>query len=409
MTRIQRLLGVQSGSQARPAGWMAPAAITVAVVTACSALALARPAHHEEHPAHDGDIAFFSGSHDVDVVAVLRELGSQDAAFFEVLREAGLDNRTMMMILEKLGPDEQVQKALERAAMGSRHLAFELHRLHGQFEKEVAAGLISKEQATKNYHLVLQEMKRVLTPVVIDESRLEMEAVKKRLDDQIVAGLITDVEAKELLHKAHDALKARLMALAPPDDVQRVVVVDLLDAWGMPIHETYGLKSRKEFEVKLHAIGTQLKADLAEGLINEVAAKQRYLEAEEKFYGKLHRANKVTFPGAVERLHKIHESVRADLEAGRITERQAEERIHAAAAAVHEMMAEQKGHLRHEMPDSMRDRLHQLHDEIMVALEDGIITEAEAEDRMRAAKLELHEQLKAEMEQRHANKRHQQD
>ena len=386
MTRIQRLLGVRTGPQARTGGWMAPAAITIAVVTACSALTLARPAHHEEHPAHDGDIVFFGGSHDVDMIAVLRDLGSRDTEFFEVLREAGLDNATMMMILEKLGPDEQVQKALERAAMGSRHLEFELHRLHGQFEKDVAAGLISKEQATKKYHLVLQEMKGLLTPVVIDESQREMDAVRKQLDEQIAAGRILDVEAEYLLHDAHDALKAKIMARGV----------------GEP-------KVLKEFVVKLHGIGTQLKADLAERLITEAEAKQRYVEAGEQFYGKLHRANNARFPGAVERLHKIHETVRADLEAGRITQRQAEERIHAAAAKLHKRMAAQMEHPRHEMTDSMRARLHDLHDEIKADYEAGIITKAEAGELMQAAKLELHEQYRARFERRHADKGHNKD
>ena len=115
------------------------------------------------------------------------------------------------------------------------------------------------------------------------------------------------------------------------------------------------------------------------------------------------------FPGAVERLQKLHESVRADLEAGRITQRQAEERIHDAATAVHKLMAENKGKLRHEMPDSMRARLHDLHEEIKADYEAGIITRAEAGERMQAAKLELYEELKEEMEQRHAKKRRHKD
>ena len=111
-------------------------------------------------------------------------------------------------------------------------------------------------------------------------------------------------------------------------------------------------------------------------------------------------------PGAVERLHKLHDSVRADLEAGRITQRQAEERIHAAAAKLHELMAKKEGHPRREMPDSMRARLKELHEEIKADYEAGLITGAEAEDLMRAAKLELQDELRAEMEQRHEKRRH---
>ena len=383
MTRIQRLLGVQSGSQARSGGWMASAAITIVVVTACSALTLARPAHHEEHPAHDKDIALVGGSHDVDLIAVLRELGSKDTEFFEVLREAGLDNRTMLMILEKLGPDEQVQKALKSAAMGARHLEFELHRLHGQFEKDVAAGLISKEQATKKYHLVLQEMKRVLTPVVIDEAKREMAAVKEELAQQVAAGFITDAEAKDRIEEAHDALKTRIMAGGAGE-----------------------LHARRVFEDKLHVIHDQIKAELADGVLTEAEAKQRYLEVREQFAGRLHRVDNVLFPAeAVAHLHELHESVKADLEAGRITKRQAEKRIHAAAAKLHEMM-DKHGQVRHEIPAAMRDRLHEIHDKISAALEAGLITESEAEDRIRAAKRELHEQVRDVYEQRHADKRH---
>ncbi len=383
MTRIQRLLGVQSGSQSRSSGWMTPAAITIAVVTTCSALTLARP-HHEEHPDHD--VAYFGQPHDVDVVAVLRRIGSEDAAFFEVLQEAGLDNQTMMMILEKLGPDERVQEALDHAAARSLHIELKLHKLHEQLEEKLAAGHISKEEATEHFHAVLEEVKADLRPSIIHEAEREMEAVKKRLDDQVAAGLITDAEAEGRFYDAHELLKARMMARGAGE-----------------------LKARKEFEDKLHAIGALIKADLAEGLITEVEAKQRYEKAKRKVMGMLRRVDNAMIPGAVERLHKLHDSVRADLEAGRITQRQAEERIHAAAAKLHELMAKKEGHLRREMPDSMRARLKELHEEIKADYEAGLITGAEAEDLMRAAKLELQDQLRAEMEQRHEERRRHED
>ncbi len=384
MTRIQRLLCVQPGTQARPGGWLASAAITIAVVTACSALALARPAEHgEPHHGHDADVTLHP--HDVDVVGVLRELGSEDAAFFEVLRDAGLDNRMMMMILEKLGPNERVQKALEEASARSLHIELRLHKLNEQLEEKVAAGHISRDEARLHFEAMLQEVKQDLRPSVIDEARRHMATVKLRLEDQVAAGIITDAEAEVQLHEAHDALKARMMARGAGE-------------W----------KARKEFEVQLHAIGAQLKADVAEGLITEAEAKQQY-EAKKKVMAMLRQVDTGILPGAVERLHKLHESVRADLAAGRISERQAEERIHAAATEVRELMAKKKGRLRDEMPESMRARLKELHEEIRADYEAGLITGAEAEDLMRAAKLELHEELKAEMEQRHAKKRRHKD
>ncbi len=382
MTRIQRLLGVKTGTPARTGGWMTPAVITIAVVTTCSALTLARPAEHDERHAHDRDVAHVDVSHDVDVINVLREVGSEDVAFFEVLREAGLDNQTMMMILEKLGPNERVQKALDAAAVRSVYVELKLHRLHEQLEEKVAAGHISKDEAREHFRVMLKEVKQDLGPRIIHEAERRMAEVKLRLDDQVAAGIITDAEAEAQLHEAHDALKARMMT-----------------------DRSSELKARKDYEDKLHAIGLKVRADLAEGLITEVEAKTRYEQAK-KMMGVLRRVDRSKLPAdAVERLYKLHESVRADLEAGRITKRQAEERIHAAAAKLHELMARKQEHLRHEMPDSMRARLQELHEEIKADYEAGLITEAEAKDMIRAAKLELQEQLKAEMNERHERKR----
>ncbi len=260
MTRIQRLLGAQTGAPTRSAGWMTPVGMTIAVVAACTALTLARPADEKEHPGPDHDVAHFGPTDDVDLVALLQKIDAREAAFFAVLRDAGLDDETMMMILERLGPDERVRKALAKA---DRHEVHELHEVHEHLEREVTAGRMSKEHATRKFHTVLRKVEGKLPPRMVDEARREMAAVKERLTEQVEAGLMTEAEAKRALYQAHEELKTRLM--------QR--------------HERH------------------------------------------------------VHPEAIDRLHALHDAVKADLEAGRISKQEAEQRIHAAADKLHRHMA----------------------------------------------------------------------
>jgi len=204
--------------------------MTIAVVAACTALTLARPADEKVHPGPD---------HNIDLVELLRKIDAREAAFFAVLRDAGLDDETMMMILERLGPDERVRRALAEA---------DLHELHGHLEREVRAGRMSKKHAIKKFHGILREV--------------EGADVKQRLTEQVKAGLITEAEAKKALHHAHDELKARLM----------------------------------------------------------------------------HRHERHVPPEAIERLHALHEAVKADLEAGLITEAEARDRMRAAKLELHEQL-----------------------------------------------------------------------
>ena len=130
--------------------------------------------------------------------------------------------------------------------------------------------------------------------------------------------------------------------------------------------------------------------------------------AAREWRGKLRRTNNLRSPDPenVERLRKFHDKVRAELEAGRITEREAEQRIHAAARQLHEQMAVREGKLRREIPDSMRARLDEIGVQIKADVATGLITREEGRDRMKAAKHELHEQYREEFERRHADKRH---
>lgn len=376
MTRIQRLLGVQSSPAPRWSGWTAPIAMTFAVVTACSALVLARPAEPVVHPAHEGhDVAFFGPADEVDLVAVLREIDAEEAEFFAVLRDAGVDNKTMMMILEKLGPDERVRHALSGEGSRQRRTEMHLRRLHQHLEQEVIAGRMSKLDATERFNHTLHEVQGQLRPALLDMAHRHMAEIKQKLDEQVEAGLMTEAEARQKLDLSHEKLKNKML------------------------REFSGeLREVKEIEQKLHAIGKQIKSDVAAGLITEDEAKLRYQDARKKFHGK-QRDNLAFFPGAAERLHKLHDAVRADLKAGRITEKEAEQRIHAAAAELHEQLEYRRAH-RSERTDSMRHRFQEIHEQVRADLEEGLITEAEAQDRMRAARLELREHFQAEMKQR---------
>jgi hypothetical protein len=252
------------------------------------------------------------------------------------------------MILKKLGPDPDVQKALDVAAVKSQYVELKLRHLHEQLEKDVAAGHLSKEQATEKFHVVLKEVQRDIRPSLIAEATREMKAIKEQLADEVAAGLITEAEAKDRAYQAHEELKARMM-------------------------------SRR---TELHTV--------------------------REHEGKLRRANNLRFPDPekVEHLRQLHDEVRAELKAGRITEHEAEQRIHAAARQLHQLMAVREGKLRREMPDSMRARLNEIGMQIRADVAAGLITKEEGRDRMQAAKHELHEQYREEFERRHADKRH---
>ena len=253
MTRIQRLLGVQTTQARRWSAWTAPIAITFAVVTACSALALARPAQTTVHPAHEGhDVALFGPLEDVDLVVLLRKIDAEEAEFFAVLRDAGLDNTTMMMILERLGPDDRVRRALSAEASRQRHAEMYLHTLHEHLEQKVIAGHLSKQDAARRFNESLHEVHGQLRPALVDRARRHIAEIKQKLHEQVEAGLITEAEAKQKLDRAHERLKNRLFRRfgGEPQEVS-------------------------EIERKLRAVGKQIKADVAAGLITEAEAHDR--------------------------------------------------------------------------------------------------------------------------------------
>ena len=354
MTRIQRLLGVQSSPAPRWTGWTAPIAITFAVVTACSALVLARPAETAVHPAHEGhDAAFFGPADEVDLVTLLREIDAEEAEFFAVLRDAGLDNKTMMMILEKLGPDDRVRHALSGDGWQKRRTEMHLRRMHQHLEDEVIAGRLSKQEAKDRFNHTLHEVQGQLRPALVHRARRHMAELKQKFHQQVEVGIMTEADAKQKLDQAHEKLK-RTMLREFRGELREV-------------------RSVHEIEQKLHAIGTQIKSDVAAGLITEDEAKRRYQEARKKFH-RNHRDNVAFFPGAVERLHTLHEHL----------ENRRARRSHRAA--------------------SMRDRLEEIHDQVRADLEEGLITEAEAEDRMRSARIELREHAQAEMKQKRSRR-----
>lgn len=325
MTRIQRLLGVQTAPAPRWSGWTAPIAMTFAVVTACSALALARPAETTVHPAHEGhDVAIFGPADEVDIVALLRELGSEEAEFFAVLRDAGVNNKTMMMILERLGPDERVRRALSGEGHRQRRTEMHLRRLHEHLEQEVIAGRLSRHDATEHFNHMVHKVQGRLRPALVERARRHMAEIKQKLREQVEAGLMTEDEAKQKLDQAHERLKSRMLRRS-----------------GGELHEVGEVN---EIKRKLHAIGTQIKADLAAGLITEEQAKRRFKAARQELHGK-QRGDPAFFPGAAERLHKLHDEVRADLDAGLITEAEAVDRMRAARIELRErFQADMKQH-----------------------------------------------------------------
>ena len=102
-----------------------------------------------------------------------------------------------------------------------------------------------------------------------------------------------------------------------------------------------------------------------------------------------------------DRFRVIHQEIEEQLKAGLITEKEARERIRRFEQELHEHLKMRQHDRRSETEKLFEERMDEVHRQLRVDLEAGLITEKEARRRLDAARKELHEKLIAETHEGH--------
>ncbi|MHC5006347.1 MAG: M56 family metallopeptidase [Planctomycetota bacterium] len=332
MNRIRRLAGLQTVPSSRVGGWVAPAAASLAVMMTISAVGLARPAEDRKTGPHREHM--LAPVHEADVVSTLEALDAREAALIRVLREAGLDDRTLVLVLEAMDADPSVMRAVRGAGGGRRpFLGARLHSLHEEIEADLAAGIITKEQARQRLEHARQEIHEHLEAGRLHRMQRDVGErpgerllkMQKQVEDDLAAGRITEKQAQA----RHEEIRARHLKRVQENDGRR--------------HEI-----AKAIAERLDAIGDEIHRDLDAGVITEEEAKERMHRAMQEIHrriGERIRGRQFALPPDMrEKMQAIHEEVEADLAAGIITKEQARQRLEHARQEIHE-------HLRSQMPE----------------------------------------------------------
>jgi hypothetical protein len=147
----------------------------------------------------------------------------------------------------------------------------------------------------------------------------------------------------------------------------------------------------------MQAIHEEVEADLEAGVITQDEARQRLDRARREIHehleaGRLHRMHREDGERPGERLLKMQRQIEDDLAAGRITEKQAQERLEGNKARHLKRIREDDGR-RHEMAKAIADRLDAISEKIHRDLDAGVITQDEAKKRMHRAMQEIHRRM----------------
>ncbi len=377
MNRIQRLLGVK----VRPAGsrgaWITPLAITLAMITAVSALALARPAEiRERHPHPDHDLALV-GDRDVieqiDLVAILERIDAEETALFSLLREAGLDNHELLIVLEGLSPGRRVANAIEHAMHEARFVKSKMHESRAYVQQEVAAGRMSEADAREHLELV----------------KVKLEKHFAKMAEQRHNRMIVDDAVHDRMRRLHDTIRADLTAGL----ITEQQATARLQEAEQELHEWMRHRRNATHEIlagfkrEMQRVHEQVDAALEAGLITEDEAADRLRQAAETLHFK---AMKLVEAGGAEKLHAVGDQLKADVKAGLITEEEAWELFHQAKRQM-----DDGRRMRHEMGAAMEfveANMRAIHDQVKADLAAGRLTASEAEKRLQMARIAFHEQ-----------------
>ncbi len=376
MNRIRRLAGVQMVPSRGVGGWMAPLLVTASVLAIASAASVAAAVERQEHRSH-GE-AEINAIDRIDIVAFLREHEVEHAEVIATLREGGLNNRQLMGVLGIMGTNSQIMGAIRAAAgRAAERAAFVAKKMHGvrdAVQRNLASGKITEGEAHRRLELAEEKLE---TLAKAREARRrshhrEMNALERRLknlhaeiEEDVAAGRLSPQEAEERLAKAKHEVHARLKK-----------------RWENRLHPA---ATDKRIESEIDRLREQIKEDLALGRITEDEAERRLDESrrdvllEWTHEGPLRKRRPGT--DVSEGLFAVLKVVHDDLAAGRITEAEAHERL---------MEAKEKFefHREYDVFEHQRDReleskVRALRARVEDELAAGLITEAEAAERLK--------------------------
>jgi beta-lactamase regulating signal transducer with metallopeptidase domain len=322
MNRIRRLAGLPTVPSSRIRGWVTPAAATLVVVAALSAVGLAAPVDDEQAEARK-EIIVAPVVERADIVSVLEAVDAREAALFAVLRDAGLEDRTLVLVLKAMDPDPRVLEAVEAPGGKHRFLMRRLHRFHREIADDLEAGRISHEEARQHLERAETRLRRHLEAARAPHGRrglpqLHMERLRRHLEGEVEAGRISEQEARQRLERARSARHPR--PIAEPDPHRRI-----------------------GFELvgpRMHRIRAEIHEQLAAGRITKEEAVRRLEQVRQRVHDELAERLAPEHRAVMERIKERMDAVRAEIEedlaAGRITRQDAMRRLREAKRELHE-------------------------------------------------------------------------
>ncbi|MHC4990663.1 MAG: hypothetical protein ACYTGC_06745, partial [Planctomycetota bacterium] len=178
-----------------------------------------------------------------------------------------------------------------------------------------------------------------------------------------------------------------------------VLVLEAIDADPSVMRAVRGAGKRRGpfLGARLHKFHAEIEADLEAGRITQEEAELRLDRARREYHeqmaaGRLHRMQRGPDGRPGERLLEIQKQIEDDLAAGRLTEKEAQAKLEALRTRHLKRVREADGR-RHEVARAIADRLDAISDEIHRDLEEGLITEDEARERMQQAMQRLHRRI----------------
>jgi beta-lactamase regulating signal transducer with metallopeptidase domain len=209
------------------------------------------------------------------------------------------------------------------------------------------------------------------------------------------ADVVSTLEALD----AREAALIRALRDAGLDDRTLVLVLEAMDADPSVMRAVRGAGGKRGpfLGARLHRLHEEIEADLEAGVITQDEARQRLDRARREIHehleaGRLHRMHRAEGERPGERLLKMQQQIEDNLAAGRITEKQAQKRLEEIRARHLKRIQENDGR-RHEMAKAIADRLDAISEKIHRDLDAGVITQDEAKARMHRAMQEIHRRM----------------
>ena len=212
MNRIRRLIGVPVVSIRPSGGWVAPAALTLAVLATASAVTFAWSPQEEREREREGDYerrVYMERMllERVDLVAILEEFSAERAEIIRMLRETGMSNEQLVGVLEVLGTEGRVFEAVHREVRRQNFIGRLMQGAREKIHAQVEEGLINEEEA----HRLLQYAEiesvarydyRLREGEIAEPLENRLVEVRAEVEAAITQGHITPEQGEKMIHKA---------------------------------------------------------------------------------------------------------------------------------------------------------------------------------------------------------------